>query len=173
MDMKGHILAALREVSDRWEDLLSGLSEEQITTPPLPSELSIKDEIAHLWAWQQRSVARTEAARLEREPRYPDWPVEPDREAEDVTDKVNAWIYATHRDRPWPEVHADWREGFLRFLESAQAVSERDLLDRSRYPWLDGHALAAYLLSSYDHHQEHYEKTLARLHQRGDMGFDG
>ncbi len=173
MDMKSHILAALREQFERWEELLAGLSEEQVTAPPLPSEYSIRDQIVHLWAWQQRSIARTEAARLDREPEYPDWPTTPDRESQAVTDEVNAWIYATYRDRPWSQVHQDWREGFLRFLDSAQAVSERDLLDSERYPWLAGHALAAYLLSSYDHHQEHYEMTLAWLRQRGDMHFDG
>ena len=78
MKMKQHILAALSEEFNAWEELLTSMSEEQITTPPLPSDLSIKDVIAHLWVWQQRSVARLEAALLDREPEFPGWPAELD-----------------------------------------------------------------------------------------------
>ena len=51
MNDKTQMLAALRQEFDRWEALLAGLSEAQITAPDLPSGLSIKDVIAHLRAW--------------------------------------------------------------------------------------------------------------------------
>jgi len=74
MSEKQQILAALREEFERWEALLAGLSEAQITAPQLDDGWSIKDVIAHLRAWQQRSIARVEAALSDREPDYPDWP---------------------------------------------------------------------------------------------------
>src|SRR5262245_2206629 len=104
MKMKRHILAALNEMLDEWENLLAGLKEEEIVTPLAPEELSIKDEMAHLMAWQQRSIARAEAARLDREPQFPNWPDALDPEAEDV-DQINAWIYETYRAQPWSQVH--------------------------------------------------------------------
>jgi hypothetical protein len=55
MNMKDHILAALGEHFTRWEKLLASLAEEQIVIPLLPSTLSVKVEIAHLWVWQQIS----------------------------------------------------------------------------------------------------------------------
>ena len=64
MNMKQHILTALKEQFNRWEELLASISEEQITAAHLPSNLSINDVIAHLRAWQQRSIARLKAARL-------------------------------------------------------------------------------------------------------------
>ena len=73
MSMKDHILAALREQLERWEKLLASMSEEQITEPHFEFDWSIKDVLAHLWAWQQISVARMEAGGLDREPRYPEW----------------------------------------------------------------------------------------------------
>lgn len=158
MDMKGHILAGLKEELDCWEALLAGFSEEQILTPLAPSHWSVKDDIAHLRTWQQRSIARFEAAQLDREPVYPSWPAGLDPDAEGSTDQINAWIYETHRDQPWTQVHQDWKKGFLRFLELAETMAERDLLDSGRYPWLKGYPLAYILLASYDHHQEHFEK---------------
>ena len=167
MNGKQQILTTLREEFSRWEELLASMSEEQITAPHLPSNLSIKDVIAHLRAWQQRSIARLEAAVLNREPEFPRWPAELDPDSEDDPVQINAWIYETYREQPWSSVHRDWREGFLRFLELGEGILEKDLLDAARYPWLEGHPLAFILLASYDHHQEHLEKLLAWLREHG------
>lgn len=167
MNMKEHILTALREQYDRWEDLLAVLSEEQIAAPLKPSDWSVKDVIAHLRAWQQRSVARMEGALFEREPELPRWLEEVDPDTEANIDQVNAWIYKTYRDVPWLRVYQHWSEGFLLFLEAGQGISESDLLDSGRYPWLEGYPLANILLASYHHHQEHYEKLQAWLQEQG------
>jgi hypothetical protein len=166
MNDKQQILAMLREEFNRWEALLSSLSEEQIIAPQLPADWSIKDVIAHLRAWQQRSIARFEAALLNREPQYPTWPAQFDPEAEGQPHDLNAWLYARDRDQPWSSVHRDWSEGFQRFLELGQAIPEKDLLEAGRYSWLEGYALFAVLQGSYEHHREHAESlepVIARL----------
>jgi hypothetical protein len=173
MNMKEHILAALTEERDRWEELLASLNEEKITTPLLPSNWSIKDVIAHLQAWQQRSIARVEAAWLNREPEFPRWPEGFDPDSEGNTDRVNAWIYESCREQAWSTVHQNWREGFDRFLELAEAIAEKDLLDSGCYPWLKGHPLAFILVASYDHHQEHLEKTQVWLREHGNLNTAG
>ncbi|MEZ4864905.1 MAG: ClbS/DfsB family four-helix bundle protein [Caldilineaceae bacterium] len=161
--MKEHILAALREQIDAWEDLLAGFEDAQITVPQHDSGWSIKDEIAHLYAWQLRSIARVEAAVLNQEPAYPAWPADLDPEMEGEPDQLNAWLYETYHQRPWSVVYAQWREGFLRLLTLAAQIPEQKLLNAGAYAWLEGHPLALVLLATYDHHQEHLEKLLARL----------
>jgi hypothetical protein len=161
------MLSALREEFERWQELLVSLSEAQITAAQLDEGWSVKDVVAHLHAWQQRSVARLEAARGGREPDYPAWPTQFDLEAEDISD-LNAWLYATYCDQPWPAVRRDWREGFRRFLEAGAALSEDELGEVGRYAWLEGYALIAVLQGSYEHHREHaeyLEPVLARLRQ--------
>lgn len=174
MYMKTHMLAALREVFAQWENVLAELNETQLTTPPQPGEFSIKDELAHLWAWQQRSIARMEAGLKGGEPQMPAW--WPDATVtragtttahEDETDQVNARIYAAYRDRPWSEVYTQWQAGFRQFLAVSEQIAEPALLDASRYAWLSGYSLADVLLGSYDHHQEHLEKLVARLNSAG------
>jgi len=160
MNMKEHILRALREQFNHWEELLAGMSDEQITAPLLPSDWSVKNDIAHLWAWQQISIARMEAAHQDREPELPRWVAELQTNWEDNADQTNAWIYETYREQPWSKVHQDWMEGFLRFLKLGGEIPEKDLLDSGRYSWLDGHPLALILIASYDHHQEHLEKLM-------------
>ncbi len=151
---------------DQWEELLAGMSDEQITSPRSPSPWSVKDEIAHLWAWQQRSIARVEAALHDHEPEFPEWVVGLDPDDEGNTEPINTWIYEKHRDLPWPQVHAMWREGYLRFLESGKGIAEMHLLNSGKYPWLRGCPLAFIYLASYDHHQEHLDKLIALLNLR-------
>lgn len=165
MSMKDHILTALREQLNEWEQLLSGMSEAQLTTPLPSSEWSVKDELAHLRAWQQRTVARVDAALLKREPEFPDWPPELDPEADDVN-QINAWINESARAQPWSVVYQNWRSNFQRLLNTAERISERDLLDSGQFAWLDGRPLVLILLATYDHHQEHLEKLRERVQKQ-------
>ena len=158
MNDKEQILKKLKEVFDGWEELLAGKTEEQITAPQLPSNWSIKDEIAHLWAWQQRSVARNEAALHDREPEYPRWSEKLGPDPDEDVDQTNTWIYETNRGKPWPSVYADWRGQFLLFLDLSEQIPKKDMLDPGRYAWMGGYPLSASLQGSYEHHQEHLER---------------
>lgn len=168
MNDKQTALTALHEEFNRWERLLANLSEEQATAPQLDDNWSIKDMVAHLHAWQQRSVARFEAALHNREPEYPAWPAQFDPEAEGEPDDLNAWLYAQSRDKPWSEVYESWRANFQQLLELAQATPESDLLEEGKYSWLEGYPLIAVLQGTYEHHQEHaeyLEPIIARQHK--------
>jgi hypothetical protein len=168
MSDKQQMLAKLREEFNSWEELLAGLTEAQITAPLLQDNWSIKDVIAHLRAWQQRSVARMEAALHDREPAYPAWPEQFDPEVEDQPHDLNAWLYEQAQGKPWSSVYRDWRDGFLRFLELGELLHEHDLLDAKKYSWLEGYALADVLEGSREHHREHaeyLEPVLAQIRQ--------
>ncbi len=163
MYMKEHILSALEEQIARWDEQLASMGEAQISAPLLPSNWSTKDVINHVRTWQRRTITRIEAGLNDRPPEFPQWIPGVDPEEDAATDQVNDWIYRTNRDLPWPEVHQSWRAGYLRLLDLAQGISERDLLDPSRYPWMQGNPLALVLLATYDHHQEHLDKLRAWL----------
>ena len=163
MTLKIHILAALREQALRWEELLLNLTEAQITTPRFDLDWSIQDVVAHLWGWQQITIARLQAAALNREPEYPVWLTELPGDWEEDVDRTNAWIYQNNHAKPWPQVHQNWREGYLQMLKSAEPIIEKDLLDKERYTWLHGYSPLDVLIGSYEHHQEHYEKVLAAI----------
>lgn len=163
MYMKTHMLAALREELDHWERVLATLSEEQIHAVPAPGEFSLKDELVHLWAWQQRSIARLQAGQTNTEPQMPTWLPGVSPELDENTDAVNGWIYATYKDRPWSDVYAMWRSGFLQLMAITETLPEPALLDSSRFAWLNGYSLADVLLGTYDHHQEHLDDLLKRL----------
>ena len=113
MNEKQQMLANLREQFEQWQAFLGELDEAQIAAAQEAHSggLSIKDEVAHLWAWQQISNARLAAALGEHEPRFPEWLRGLDPEAESSLETINGWIYELSRDKSWATVRRDWREG--------------------------------------------------------------
>jgi len=166
MNMKEHILAAMREQLASWEKLLASLDEEQITAPTFDLNWSVKDVVTHLWAWQQISIARMQGGLDDQVPDHPKWIVESVENWEDAADRVNALTFERHRKAPWSEIYNQWKSGYVHFLELGSRISERDLLDGDRYPWLNGYNLASILIASYDHHQEHFEKLTRWLKEQ-------
>jgi hypothetical protein len=163
--MKNHILAALREELESWEELLVKLNEEEVIAPRFDLNWSIKDVLAHLWAWQQISIARMEGGLYNREPQLQAWIVESIENWEEEADRVNALTFETQHQKPWSEIYQNWKTGFIHFIQVGSALPERDLLDGDKYPWLQGYSLAFILVASYDHHQEHLEKLILKLQE--------
>jgi hypothetical protein len=160
MNMKKHILTALREEFNHWEESLASLSGEQITNLRVLDEWSTKDVITHLWAWQQISVARLEAALSSKEPKFPKWVAELQADWEEDANLTNAHVHEIYHEHPWSKIYKEWRTGFLKLLELGDEIPEKDLLDSGKYAWLKGYSLANVLIASYDHHQEHIEKLI-------------
>jgi len=165
MKDKPQLIEELKNEFNRWEELLTSLDEEQILTILLPSRLSIKDLIAHLYAWQQVSIAQLEAALQNIEPGQPKWLAGRGPESDTDREFYNERIYLSFRDQPWALVHETWKTGFLHFLELAEAIPETELLETGKFRWLRETALSDVLLSSSDHHHEHLELVLGWLRQ--------
>src|SRR5215211_9151619 len=124
MNLKEHILAALQEQFESWEKLLSSLDEKEITTPHFDFDWSIKDVMAHLWAWQQISIARLASGVQGREPEYPQWILAIGEDWEEDSDRVNALTFENSHEKPWALVYRNWKSGFLHFLGLANKISE-------------------------------------------------
>jgi hypothetical protein len=160
MTDKNEWIQLLREMYTDWEDFLAVLSEAQVTARDRVDELSIKDIIAHLTAWQKISAARLEAGLHGGEPDFSEWPQEFDFVDELNVDHINAWIFDQYKENSWPMVYQEWKARYQKVIGLTEAVPEADLLEAAKYPWLRHYALAAVLEGTYNHHREH----LADLH---------
>jgi hypothetical protein len=165
MSDKEKILSDLDEIFTVWQALLSSLSEEQVLQPLLPSAWTVKDVIAHLWSWQQASVARAEAALQGQEPGYPEWWKVCGPDPNEDVDQTNAYLYKANRDKPWSKVYSDWKTQFQQYLDLTRQIPDSDLLEIGKYLWMGSFALAASATGSWEHHQEHYESLIAWLNQ--------
>ena len=169
MENKQQILDGLADTFNHWQLLLASLSEEQIHTVLAPSTWTVKDVVAHLWSWQQASVARAEAAMQDKEPKYPRWWAVFAPDPEEDVNLTNAWLYEASREKPWPMVYADWKNQFMHYLELVGRIPEKDFLQSSRYAWMGIYALADSSNGSLDHHREHYDTLIAWLNEHGGM----
>jgi hypothetical protein len=160
MDNKAELIAALMKEFNRWEEFLTGLTEDQITAPNRVGSMSIKDIVSHLTTWQQINVARMEAAQQNKEPEFPKWHPEFDPETDEDLAKINALIQETRHEQHWTDIHQEWKDRFLYFLELAGSIPETELMQTGKYAWLPEYPLSAVLLGSYEHHEEHLEPLL-------------
>lgn len=146
---------------EAWERLLSNLDTQQLIDPLLPSGWSVKDTLAHLGAWQSRTIARMEAFLQGHAPRLPDWPVELDEEETiEAVDRANAWILEAHRERPWADVYLGWRGGYLRFLELLKELPEREIRPNGKLTWISRYERMEDHPENYDYHHAYHRVML-------------
>lgn len=163
---KREAIDQLRAERDRWEEIITRLSEDQLTRRELPGGLSFKDIIAHLMAWQIRTRARLRAA-ANNTPFEPAPWVKPTGGTEDV-DVINAWIHNTYKDWPPGQVIEAWREGYDEVIALAEKIPEEALTDPNRYPYMEGWALIDIIYSSREHHyDEHRQELEPVLREKG------
>jgi hypothetical protein len=157
MENKIEILNRLNTTYRQWLELIASLSEEHFQEPLLHSDWSIKDIIAHLWSWQQASVARADAALKGGAPDYPEWWKACGPDPEEDVDRTNAYLYAANKNKDWSTVYNNWKDQFQHYLELLEQIPEINLLQEGRFTWMGNYALAASVIGSCEHHEEHYE----------------
>src|SRR5579863_2571499 len=147
---KAELLAMIQAEYDRFEALLASLSEEQMTIPGVNGVWSVKDNIAHLSAWQGYQAARSEGVLNGVEPPDPTSGLEDE-------DAQNDYYYQQFKDRPLAEVLADFRASYQRVLAATQALSWEAL--NAPFPWdSNGVPVGGYTIgNTYGHYEVHRE----------------
>ena len=149
---KKQLLAEMQNEQAVWLALLDEIGEENMTQPEVAGGWSIKDIVAHITGWRRRTVLRFRAALDPTVDMTPYWPAELDED--DEVDEINAWIYKANRDRPLADVLNDSREVFQQLVEACDALSDEQLNDPQRFPWLEGERLTgAFIFGHF--HEEH------------------
>ena len=133
---KDQLLSALQNEQAGWKRLLDDIGEARMIEPGVAGEWSIKDIVAHLTCWRRRTVGRFQAA-LKHEPEpAPPWP--PHLHETTTDDEINAWIYASNRDRPLTDILQESDVVFQQLVDTLSAFPEAELLDPQRFGWLEG-----------------------------------
>jgi hypothetical protein len=117
---KATFLEKVRSAYEHLNTLLAPLSEEQKTTPGVNGSWSVKDNLAHITAYQDLLPARLHSWITGQQP------VEflPEFKTEDET---NEYLYQQHKDRPLAEVEAAFHNSYRRTFAAVEAVSEEAL----------------------------------------------
>jgi hypothetical protein len=154
---QAELLKLITESYDQMERLVASVDERQLTQPGVYDNLSAKDILAHLSAWERMAADWIGAALCGERPVYytPGFEVsDPDDEA--VMHLLNDHIYRENRDRPLEEVLTQFRAAHLYTLELVRALSEDDLNDPNRFGWCNSRPLWTLIaVNTYEHYEEH------------------
>jgi hypothetical protein len=146
---KKQLLAELNDENASWQALLDEIGEANMTQPEVAGGWSIKDIVAHLTVWRQRTVRRIQATLKHEASFTTPWPPELRED-----DEINAWIYEANRDRPLTDVLSDSRAVFQQLTNAIDAFSDNEFQDLARSEWLDGESLSGKFFFSH-FHEEH------------------
>ncbi|GHO46230.1 DinB family protein [Ktedonospora formicarum] len=137
-------------------ELISSLSEEQLSTPGVNSPWSVKDNLAHLTTWQEYMLSRLKSIDSDREPPVPE-------EYHGTEDEINERIYQRNKARPVADVLADFERSYQEVITTLEATPEATLA--SPFPWsTSGNPAWEFVVgNTSEHYQEHGEYIRSSL----------
>ncbi|MEZ4660419.1 MAG: DinB family protein [Caldilineaceae bacterium] len=122
---KSELLQWLQQEYQLWQAFLAEIGPERMDQPGVNGDWSMKDIVAHLTGWLPKLINGLRAAhRGEPEPPLP-WPAHLDDE-----DDINAWIYASNRERPVREVLDESQHQFQRLLQVIEELPDDVRIER-------------------------------------------
>src|SRR5688572_13639026 len=98
MRTKSEWLQMLHDEYRQWDELLDSVTADQINEAP-PHDYALKQTLGHLWAWEQLTLARLEAALENRDPVFTLWPEPHESDDEEELNAINANIQSLIRDK--------------------------------------------------------------------------
>ncbi len=144
---KTQLLNDIRSSYTNLETVLAPLSAEQMTTPGVNGSWSIKDNIAHLSAWQRVLLNRLEAVRNNTAPSE-------ELYDEETVDTLNERFYQQDTSRSLDDVLAEFRSLYQQVIEQVQALSNDDL--NRPLSWREGEPVWPTIVgNTNEHYQEH------------------
>lgn len=147
---KTRLLSELQAEQAAFEAMLSGIDDAYLTEPRAAGDWSIKDIVAHLTGWRQRTVGRLQAALHHQPTPAPPWP--PHLQTDD---EINAWMIASRRDLPYSAILQENRAVFQQLVDTLSAFPEAELMDPHRFEWWEGEPLngAAFFAHFHEEHE--------------------
>lgn len=152
---KKRMTQMLNTERQRLEQNLATLTPENMLLPGVVGKWSVKDILAHLADWEAHMPVWMDAARsgdlvAEIEPGL-NWK---------QFDEFNQRIFERHKDRTLIDVLAYFRSTHQEFMQMVEDMSEEEMLERGRYPFIGKGAVHDWL-SAYAGH-DRWAKTHIR-----------
>ena len=146
---KAQLLGAIHTSYTNFEAVLAPLSSEQMTTPGVNGTWSIKDNIAHISAWQRLLLDRLQAVRDNVDYHWP-W----NEDAGD--DEINEQFYQQNKARSIDDVLTEFRSLHQQVIEQVQAMSNEDL--NRPLSWRDGNPIWPVIVgNTSEHYPDHMQ----------------
>ena len=147
---KSEIKKQLKRSRERLFEILDTLSDEQLETPGVEGNWTIKDIIMHIMLWESEIIKLLWQAQQGLHPTTAHFAQQRN------IDQINADWYEEHKDRPLDRVFPDFAGVRQQTLRRIDSFNDHDLNDAKRYAWLKGEPLWKWVAdSSFAHEEKH------------------
>jgi hypothetical protein len=146
------LLDTIRTGRGRLDALLAVLPDGRMLDV-VNGEWTRKDVLAHIEAWERRTV---ELYRLLSSGR------DPGTIGDSETDAVNARFFEQHRGRDLADIRAAEAGAYWAVLDLVESAPEADLFDPNRFAWTDGDPFFEWITgNTSEHYEEHIDQLAA------------
>jgi tetratricopeptide (TPR) repeat protein len=161
MDKKNRLLDLLSLAYQEELAFVASLSDAELDEQGTMERWSAKDTIAHNAFWKQHRAEQIAD------------PENPALTGFRDFEQINAQNYEEYLPLSWEDVLENAREAYDYLSAQVSALSEHDLIDPERYPWLNGRPMWRMVVNSgYNHPLNHiagYLNKRGKVHQASDM----
>jgi hypothetical protein len=162
---KSELLSELEDQRQEFLDLLEDVPDEWMLVPDVVGEWSIRDVLAHLTAWEGQTV--TLLFQVQHEIAKPTTA----HFGKETDDEINKRWHEAGKDRPFGLIWEDWLNVRKQMIRRVSDMSEQELNDPKRYPWMNGNPLTQLILEAVlDHEEEHADHIREWLENRDSKG---
>jgi hypothetical protein len=164
---KAELLDRLQTEHARLTQVISQLTEAQLTQPGIIGTWSVKDMLPHIMHWEQFALGDLEPAMRGERPA----PASGAPDDEESDDAVNARVVAQYRDVPLSDVQAAFERSFQRVVAVVEALDETDFTAESPIARMLGESVVDCLgNNTYEHYAEHSAMIRDWLARQGPAG---
>jgi hypothetical protein len=149
---KPELIRTMREAHQRVAEAIEHLPDERLLELAMDNWTG-KDLLAHMAWWHDHSVLVIEGLRAGREPYDTTDPA-------NTTDAMNERTRREHVNDPPELTRRAFNESFTRLLAALEPVTDTELFEADRWPWLGGEALVETILWDSSRHYEAHGKHL-------------
>jgi tetratricopeptide (TPR) repeat protein len=151
-DLKTCLIQLLDLAQSFRQQLLADFSSAEDKRSGTWEQWSLKDELAHVIAWQANALARMAA--LVHQETLPDF---------SEYERINRAVFDTQRDRSLAEIVADGDRAYADFVALILSLPADDLAQPARFSDQERHSLAEQIIGNgYEHPGWHYASFYVR-----------
>jgi hypothetical protein len=156
---KAQLLEKMAHGHAAMDKLLSSMDERQMLQPGVYGEMSVKDVLAHIAAWEGMEAGWIRASlNGEQVLRFAPGFVLGEGDDNAAMDGLNEQIFKQNKNKTLVQVLSDLQAAQRQLTETVEALLEGDLTDIHRFDWWDGEPIWTSIAgNSYEHYQEHIE----------------
>lgn len=119
---------------------------------------AFKDVLAHVTAWEQMVLGWYHAGLRGEVPPMPakgfNWRQIPE---------LNGKIYEVHRERPYPEIKADFDASYLEIKETIESIDNDVMFKPEQFAWTNKNNMGTYFVSATSSHYTWARKEIRKL----------